>query len=98
MRLKSWVLSSSAWLSLRFLQARGQPVSRSRPGGSVARPGRSDGPQLSLPLRPRPSQRGRQFRLLVVMQQAEDVVAGETVTALEEVQLYGKGEAGDLSA
>ena len=36
--------------------------------------------------------------LLVVVQQAEDVVVGEAIAALQEVELDGKGHAGDLSA
>jgi hypothetical protein len=36
--------------------------------------------------------------LLVVVEQAEDVVLGEFGAAFEEVELDGEGEAGDLSA
>ena len=36
--------------------------------------------------------------LLVVVQQAEDVVPGEAIAALEEVELHGKAQAGNLAA
>src|ERR1035438_8465193 len=36
--------------------------------------------------------------LLVVMQQAEDVVLREARAALEEVQLHGEGQPGNLAA
>jgi hypothetical protein len=37
-------------------------------------------------------------RLLVVMQQAEDVVLFEALAAAEEVEFNGEGEAGDFAA
>jgi hypothetical protein len=98
MRLKSWVLSSSAGCLWGFFEPGGSQIRVQQPVEVPARPRRSDGPQLSLPLRPRPSQKGRQFCLFVVMQQAEDVVIDKAITALEEVEFDGKGEAGDLSA
>ena len=36
--------------------------------------------------------------LFVVVKQAEDVVFGEAFAAFQEIQLDGKGQAGDLSA
>jgi len=36
--------------------------------------------------------------LFVVVEQTEDVVFGEVVAALEEVEFDGKGKAGDLAA
>ncbi len=37
-------------------------------------------------------------RLLVVVEEAEDVVLFEAVAAAEEVELNGEGEAGDFAA
>src|SRR5664280_3284 len=38
------------------------------------------------------------FKLLVVVEEAEDVVLGELAAALQEVEFDGEGEAGDLAS
>jgi hypothetical protein len=40
----------------------------------------------------------RRCGLLVVVEEAEDVVVGEAFAAAEEVELDGEGEAGDFAA